>query len=110
MGISRVNMASDVSLLEATRMPSMGELLRERRLRWLGHLARMGAERFAKQLLFAHVVPGGRRRVGRPHQVWSDAVRADLTARQHLLAGRDWYTVSQNRNEWECIAKGVDMQ
>jgi hypothetical protein len=110
MGISRLDMVSNVLLLEADRMPSMEELLRERRLWWLGNLARMGAERFAKQLLFAHVVPRGRRRVGRPHHMWSDAVRADMSARQHLLAGRDWFTVSQNRKEWEGIAKGVYMQ
>jgi hypothetical protein len=43
-------------------------------------------ERWAKQLLFAHTVPGESRRVGRPHAVGADAVRADLTARQGMLA------------------------
>ena len=47
-------------------MPSLEELLWERHLQ-------DGAKRFAKQLLFNHVVPGGRRRVGRPHHVWPDA-------------------------------------
>ena len=106
LGVARLDMVSNVELFERAGMPCFSELLRRHRLRWLGHVARMPNERWAKQLLFAHEIPGGSRRVGRPHAVWSDAVRSDLTARQGMLAGQDWYTVAQDRAAWQAVLAG----
>ena len=59
----------------------------------------------AKQLLFAHEVPGGARPVGRPHLMWADLVRADLEARRAQLGGRRWYDVAQNRGQWASVVE-----
>jgi hypothetical protein len=59
MGIARLHMGLNGELFEGAGMPCLSELLRRHRLRWLGHVARMPNERWAKQLLFAHEVPGG---------------------------------------------------
>ena len=60
----------------------------------------------AKQLLFAHEVPGGVRPVARPHLMWADLVRADLEARQAKLMGRRWYDVAQQRGQWASLVEG----
>ncbi|CAG9130045.1 unnamed protein product [Plutella xylostella] len=54
------------------------------RLRWLGHLQRMGEDRSAKRAYMGR--PTGRRPVGRPRYRWSDAVEADLRELQVV----DW--------------------
>ena len=106
MRVSRLDMVSNEELCSRAGMPCMAELLSRHRLRWLGHLARMPNERWAKQLLFSHEVPRGARRVGRPHMVWADSVRADLASRQSLLSGRNWYTVAQDRAAWQAVVAG----
>ena len=88
------------------RIPGMEELLRTQRLRWLGHLARMPATRWAKQLLFAHEVPGAPGRgVGRPQMTWADVAKADVEARRSRLGNLDWYTCAQNRMLWQRITQ-----
>lgn len=52
----------------------------------LGHAAGMPSERWAKQLLCAHEVPGGSRREGRLQAVWADSLTINLAARQSMLA------------------------
>ena len=106
MGLSRLDMVPNSELFRRAGIPSMEDVLRARRLKWLGHVARMGAERVAKQLLFAHEVPGGVRPVGRPHLMWADLVRADLEARQAKLMGRRWYDVAQQRGQWASLVEG----
>ena len=66
LGVARMDMVPNEELCARAGMPGMAELLSRHRLRWLGHQARMPDGRWAKQLLFAHDVPGGARRVGRP--------------------------------------------
>ena len=67
---------------------------------------KMPNKRWAKQLLFAHEVPGGSRRVGRPSVVWADLVREDLSHRRDVLAGRSWFTVAQGRAAWKAVVAG----
>ena len=57
-------------------MPRIADLLKYRRLRWLGHIARMNDDRLPKQLLFGTIEGTGRR--GRPAKSWNDCVREDL--------------------------------
>ncbi len=106
LGVARMDMVPNEELCARAGMPGMAELLSRHRLRWLGHLARMPDGRWAKQLLFAHDVPGGARRVGRPRAVWADSVRADLADRQGVLAGRNWYDVAQDRAAWQAVVTG----
>jgi hypothetical protein len=104
--IGRLDMVSNEVLFQRAGAPCFSELLRRHRLRWLGHLARMPSDRWAKQLLFAHEVPGGVRRVGRPDRVWADSVREDVVCRQGVLGGRDWFPMAQDRAAWHAVALG----
>ena len=47
-----------------------------RRMRWAGHVARMGEERGVYRVLVGK--PEGRRPLGRPRRRWEDNIRMDL--------------------------------
>jgi hypothetical protein len=55
--------------------PSIIRLIRLR-MRWTGHVARMGEKRYAYRLLVGN--PEGKRPLGRPRHGWVDNVRMDL--------------------------------
>ncbi len=48
-------------------------IVRYRRLRWLGHVARMGNDRLPKIMMFRTLEGAGKR--GRPIRSWNDCVR-----------------------------------
>ena len=54
----------------------MENIIRKRRLRWLGHVWRMDKDRRANQAL--HWVPEGRKRKGRPRKNWTETGKSDL--------------------------------
>jgi hypothetical protein len=47
-----------------------------RRMRWAGHVARMGEERGVHRVLVGK--PEGRRPLGRPRRRWEDNIKRDL--------------------------------
>ncbi|KAI8425056.1 hypothetical protein MSG28_006924 [Choristoneura fumiferana] len=67
------------------------------RLRWLGHVERMGEDRAAKRAYLGQ--PTGRRPIGRPRYRWLDEVRKDLCDMQVA----DWRLVVQDRNNWRSL-------
>jgi hypothetical protein len=52
--------------------PSIIRIIKARKIRWAGHVARMGEKRNAYRLLVGK--PEGRRRLGRPRRRWVDLV------------------------------------
>jgi hypothetical protein len=48
----------------------------ERRMRWAGHVARMGPKRTADRILVRK--PEGKRPLGRPRRRWVDNIKIDL--------------------------------
>jgi hypothetical protein len=50
--------------------------LKSRRIRWAGHVARMGQERKMYKVLVEK--PEGKRPLGRPRRRWEDGIRMDL--------------------------------
>ena len=51
--------------------------LSERRLRWLGHILRMGDEQIPKSMMYIELVDGTRKR-GRPTLRYKDVCKPDL--------------------------------
>jgi hypothetical protein len=51
-------------------------MIKSRRLRWAGHVARMGERRGAYRALVGK--PEGRRPLGRPRRRWEDNIQRDL--------------------------------
>jgi hypothetical protein len=56
--------------------PSIIRIIKSRRMRWAGHVARMGEKRNAYRLLVGK--PKGKRPLGRPRRSWVDNIRMDL--------------------------------
>ena len=79
------------------RMETVSNYVSFRRLRWLGHVARMKDDRLAKQLLFGHITNEQGAGLGRPQKCWQDYVREDL-AKLNMLY--NWHKVAQDREAW----------
>ena len=56
--------------------PNIVRVTKSRRMRWAGHVARMGEERGVCRVLVGK--PEGRRPLGRPRRRWVDNIRMDL--------------------------------
>jgi hypothetical protein len=56
--------------------PDIIRQVRLRRMRWAGHVARMGEERKVYKVLVGN--PEGKRPLGRPRHRWEDGIRMDL--------------------------------
>lgn len=74
--------------------PDIVRCIKVGRLRWLGHVSRMGNHRTPKRLFESK--PSGTRRAGRPKLRWYDAITRDLNA----LQVRDWRSMAGNRIDW----------
>ena len=63
-------------------------VVKSRRMRWAGHVARMGEVRGVHRVLVGK--PEGKRPLGRPRRRWEDNIKMDL---QEVGGGRgDWMT------------------
>ena len=56
--------------------PNFVRVVKSRRMRWAGHVARMGEERGVYRVLVGK--PEGKRPPGRPRRRWVDNIRMDL--------------------------------
>jgi hypothetical protein len=56
--------------------PNIIRVIKSRRMRWTGHIARMGEGRGAYRILVGR--PEGRRPLGRPRRKWEDDIKMDL--------------------------------
>jgi hypothetical protein len=56
--------------------PNIIRVIKSRRMRWAGHVARMGEGRCAYRILVGR--PEGRRSLGRPRRRWEDNIKTDL--------------------------------
>jgi hypothetical protein len=82
--------------------PSIVRVIKARRMRWAGNLARMGEVRGAYNILVGR--PEGRRPLGRPRCRWEDNIKMDL--REIGLGDVDWIHLAQDRDSWRAL---VDM-
>jgi hypothetical protein len=63
-------------LRDSHTSPSIIRMIKSRRMRWVGHVARMREKRNAYRLLVEK--PEGKRPLGRPRRRWVDNIRMDL--------------------------------
>ena len=78
-------------------------VIKSRRMRWVGHVARMGEEKGAYRVLLGK--PEGRRPLGRPRRRWVNNIRMDL---QELGSGyMDWIWLAQDRDRWRTLVSAV---
>ena len=83
--------------------PNIVRVIKSRRMRWAGHVARMGEERGAYRILVGK--PEGKRLLGRPRRRWVDDIRMDL---QDVGCGYvDWIGLAQDRDGWRKLVNAV---
>ena len=83
--------------------PNIVRVIKSRRMRWAGHVARMGEERGAYKVLVRK--PEGKRPLGRPRRRWVDNIRMDL---QEVGCGHvDWIGLAQDRDGWRKLVNAV---
>jgi hypothetical protein len=82
--------------------PNIIWVIKSRRMRWAGHVARMGEKRGAYRILVER--PEGRRPLGRPRRRWEDNIKMDL---QEVGWGMDWIDLALDRDRWRAVVNAV---
>jgi len=83
--------------------PNIVRVIKSRRMRWAGHVARIGEERGVYRVLVGK--PEGRRPLGRSRRRWADNIRTDL---QEVGCGyMDWIGLAQDRDRWRTLVSAV---
>ena len=78
------------------RSPNIVRVIKSRRLRWAGNVARMEEDRSAFKILTGK--PTGKRPLGRPRRRWEDNIRMKIG----INAG-NWVDSGQDRNCWGAL-------
>jgi hypothetical protein len=83
--------------------PSIIRMVKSRKMRWAGHVARMGERKNAYRILVGE--PERRRPLGRPRRRWVDNIKMDL--REIGWDGIDRTDLAQDRNQWRALLSTV---
>jgi hypothetical protein len=91
------------NLLYLNSLPNIVRVVKSRRMRWVGHVARMGEERGVHRVLVGK--PERKRPLGRPRRRWEDNIKMDP---QEVGGSRgDWVELVQDRDGWWAILSTV---
>ena len=75
-------------------------VITSRRMRWAGHVARIGGEERRIQD-FGGETWGEKGPLGRPRRRWENNIKMDL--QEVGCGGMDWYELSQDRDRWRAL-------
>jgi hypothetical protein len=78
---------------------SIIRIIKSRRMRCVGNVARMGEKRNAYRLLVGK--PEGKTPLGRPRRRWVDNIRLDCG--EVGWCDVDWIDLAQDRNRWRAL-------
>ena len=106
LGITWQDHVTNNEVLQRAKIQSMTTLLRQRRLRWLGHVRRLEDGRIPKDILYSELAKG-KRTTGRPHLRYKDVCKRDLKA-----IGIDinsWEELAGDRCSWrQALTAGLE--
>ena len=102
LGISWQDKVANADVLSRAGLPTMYTMLRQHRLRWLGHIRRMEDGRIPKDILYGELALG-RRTTGRPHLRYKDVCVRDMTAVD--IDTMSWEGLAPDRTKWRSALK-----
>jgi hypothetical protein len=79
--------------------PSILGMIKSRRIRWAGHLTRMGEKRNAYRILVGK--PEGKTLLGRPRRRWVYNIKLDL--REIEWDDMDWISLVHDTKQWRAF-------
>jgi hypothetical protein len=83
--------------------PNIIRQIKSRRLRWAGHVARMGEERNLYKVLMGK--PEGKRPLGRPRRRWEDGIKMHL--KEICWGSVEWFPLAQDSDRWRALVNTV---
>jgi hypothetical protein len=83
--------------------PNIVRVIKSRRMRWAGHVARRGEWRGVYRVLIGR--PEGKRPLERPRRGWEDNIKMDL--REIGIDGVNWIRLAQDRVHWRAFVNTV---
>jgi hypothetical protein len=79
--------------------PNIIRMIKSRRMRWAGHVARMGEKVNAYRISVGK--QEGKRPLGRPGHRWENNIKRDL--REIGMGGVNWINLAQDRDQWRAL-------
>jgi hypothetical protein len=87
--------------------PNIVRVIKSRRMRWVGHVARMGEGRGVYRVLVGR--PESERQLGRPRRSWEDNIKMDL--REIGIDGENWIRLAQDRvQRWDFVSTVINLR
>jgi len=83
-------------------LPNIVRVVKSRRMKWVGHVARMREGRVVHRVLVGK--PEGKRPLGRPRRRWEDSIKMDL---REVGGVGDWMELAQDRDRWRALVNTV---
>ena len=99
LGVSVREKQRNTEIRARANIETVEAMIRKRRLRWLGHVARMDPGRIPRKLLVCRL-EAGKRAVGGQKMRWADIVTKDL---KRCKIDKDWREMVQDRDEWNAV-------
>ena len=78
-------------------------VIKSRRMRWVGHVARTGEKRAIDKVLMGK--PEVKKPLGRPSRRWEDNIKMNL--QEVGCGGMDWIELAQDRERWRPLVNAV---
>jgi hypothetical protein len=83
--------------------PTIVRVIKSRRIRWAGHVARIGEEKGVYRVLVAK--SEGKRPLGKPKCRWAAMIKMDLQEGDGGVMG--WLGLAKNTDRWRALVNAV---
>jgi hypothetical protein len=103
IAVSRENISNNEELNDLYSLPNIVRVVKSRRMRWAGHVARMGEIRGVHRVLVGK--PERKRPLGKPRCRWENNIKIDLQE----VGGRrgNWKELAQDTDRWRALVSTV---